>query len=127
MDELTPLAAGVVDALDDPLCVVGRDLNVVSCNQSFRRLMERLGRTSTPIGSPVVEVVPFLSPLGAQDFKNVFATGSSLVTEERMDLDGVAAAAEVRKLPVWVDGEVAAVATIIRDVRSDGGWRTPCG
>ena len=116
MDELTPLAAAVVDALDDPLCVVGRDLNVVSCNQSFRRLMERLGRTSSPIGSPVVEVVPFLSPLGAQDFKNVFATGSSLVTEERMDLGGVAATAEVRKLPVWVGGEVAAVATIIRDV-----------
>ena len=116
MDEPTPLTAAVVDALDEPLLVVGRDLNVVSCNRSFRRLAERLGYESNPVGSPVVEAVPFLSPLGAQDFKNVFATGSSLVTEERLGPGGAAETAEVRKLPVWVNGEVTAVATVIRDM-----------
>jgi PAS domain S-box-containing protein len=116
MDELTSLSAAIVDALDAPLLVVDRDLRVISCNKSFRRWAERLGHESSPVGSSLVEVVPFLSPLGTQDFENVFATGTSLVTEERIEVGGVAATAEVRKLPVWVNGEVVAVATVIRDV-----------
>jgi len=116
MAEPTDLSAAVVDALDDSLLVVGPDLAVVSCNRSFRKLAERLGHQSSPVGESVLEVVPFLSGTAAEDYKTVFNTGSSVVTEESAGLGDASVTAEVRKLPVWAGGKVVAVATVFHDV-----------
>ncbi|HVN77036.1 MAG TPA: PAS domain-containing protein [Thermoanaerobaculaceae bacterium] len=116
MADVNELGAATLDALDDPIVVVDRDLRVVSCNRTFQRWNERLRGLPCPVGSPVAETLAFLSPLVLEDLKAVFATGSAVVTEETVGLGGTATTFEIRRAPVWTDGEVAAAVMLIRDV-----------
>jgi hypothetical protein len=116
MTELTELNVAVLDALEDALLLVNRDLRVVSCNQSCRRWLARLGHASSPVGESVLDVVPFLSPTTMEEYRAVFGAGRPVVSEENARLGDASVSVEIRKLPVRVAGQVGAVAILIQDV-----------
>lgn len=105
-----------LDRLGDPLFVVDRDLRILSVNHAFREWMDHLDLHTTLRGKHISDVFSFLSPHILEEYGQVFDIGETLVTSEVTEFRGQEVFTDTRRIPVFANGEVVRVVTIIRDV-----------
>jgi len=105
-----------VDSMSDAVHIVDSDLNIVLLNSVFTEWNERLNLETDVIGKNVFDVFPFLPDKVRDEYRHVFLTGENLITEEETEVDGEVFITETRKIPIFEDGDVARVVTIVRDI-----------
>jgi len=102
--------------MGEPLHVVDRTLKILSVNRAFREWLDILDMHESLIGKSIVEAFPFLPSKVIDEYSQVFESGNLLITSESTIVDGREVFTETRKIPVYKNGEVIRVVTIIRDV-----------
>ncbi|MHA2179966.1 MAG: PAS domain S-box protein [Promethearchaeota archaeon] len=105
-----------IDSLGDPLHVVDKDLNIILINKAFKQWLSELNINTEIIGKRVPEVFPFLISNIYDEYEEVFDTGSHLVTIETNTVQERDVITETRKIPIFSEGRVEQVITIIRDI-----------
>jgi PAS domain S-box-containing protein len=105
-----------IDAMEDAIYVVDRDLRVTLFNATFGRWCEELGLPTSPLHRPLPEVVSGFSDEDREEYRRVFETGRTHVAEERLTIGERTLLAETRKIPVKEGPTVTRVVTVIRDI-----------
>lgn len=114
--ESDELYASTVNALDDWIHVVDRDLCVVLANNALVDANRRAGIEADPVGRRVTDALLLRSDHLAQEFKSVFATGKPLSTVDEMVIGDEAVIIRRRRIPVIVDGAAVRVVTVITNI-----------
>jgi len=96
--------------------VVDKDLRIQLFNDKFVAWNKELGLATKAIGKSIFQVFPFLPEQVKKEYRRVFATGKTLVTEEHTKIRGQDFVTETRKIPVWEGEKVGKVITAVRDV-----------
>jgi PAS domain S-box-containing protein len=105
-----------LDALDDIVYVVDRDLRLTLVNEAFRHWNQELGLAADPIGHTPFELFPFLPEHVRDEYRHVFETGEAVTTEASMQVGTMELFTETRKAPVFMEGSVLWVLTVMRDI-----------
>jgi two-component system NtrC family sensor kinase len=105
-----------IDSLGDAIHVVDTELRLTLFNTAFEELVENLGLEPDAIGKTVFEVFPFLSDRVREEYRQVFRTGEPLLTEERSSVGADEFVTETRKIPIFEEGRVTQIITVIRDI-----------
>lgn len=105
-----------VDALDDALHVVDRDLRITLHNTSCLTWCRAFGLRGPITGRHVFDLFPFLPEHVRREYDQVFSLGKVLATEETLTIDGRQVTTETRKIPIESDGRVNHVVTVMRNV-----------
>ena len=96
--------------------MVDKDLRIILVNQAFKTWLGELNLDAEIIGRKIPEVFPFLLPKIYDEYKQVFDTGISLLTMENTPLPELEVITETRKIPIFHEGKVEQIITIIRDI-----------
>jgi len=105
-----------LEHMEDAIHVVGRDLRIVLFNEALRSWNRDLGLATDIVSRHLSEVYPFLGRVVFDEYDQVFATGRSLVTEERTKLQGRVIITHTQKIPILEGDQVASVITVLRDI-----------
>ena len=105
-----------INALGDAMFVVDMDFKIVLYNDPFLAWNRSLGIEAGAIGVAVTDLYPFLPDSVLDEYRHVFTTGETLITEEESLVEERLITTESRKIPVWEGGGVVRVITVIRDV-----------
>jgi PAS domain S-box-containing protein len=106
-----------IDAMDDIVHVVDRDLRIVLCNRSLQTKLIEIGKTGDPLGKNIFEVFPFLTDRVHQEYQQALTSGTPLLTEEQTLIGQQIYYTETRKIPVLDHGSnVNHIVTIVRDI-----------
>jgi len=105
-----------IDSLGDPLHVVDRELRIILINKNLKNWLAELKLETGMIGRRISEVFPFLPQKVYEEYKQVFNTGIPLVTIEETILPDHNVITETRKIPIFSEGKVNQMITIIRDI-----------
>ena len=105
-----------LDSLGDAVHVIDRDFRLVLFNQAFRDWAHALGLELGAEGRTVFEVFPFLPERVRDEYRQVFETGRTLVTEETTRMGDRDVVTETRKIPVLEGERVVRVITVVRDI-----------
>ncbi|MFO7722756.1 MAG: tetratricopeptide repeat protein, partial [Bacteroidales bacterium] len=88
-------------------------------NQAFQRLNESLGLPTHAIGMKIWDVFPFLGDRISNEYKEVFATGKTLITNDSMVISGKDMHTQTYKVPVIRNEKVTKVITIMKDITEE--------
>ncbi len=105
-----------LDSLGDPLVVLDPELRIISANRAFKGWLLVFGVSEPMIGRLLVEVFPCDPSTVIDEYKQVFATGQVMVTSRELSIEDRQIYTETRKIPIFKDGKVVRVVTVIRDV-----------
>ncbi|MFX0028142.1 MAG: PAS domain S-box protein [Candidatus Hermodarchaeota archaeon] len=105
-----------IDSIGDPLHVVDKDLRIILINREFENWLDQLNISKDVVGKKVLDVFPFLSPKVSEEYNNVFEREITLITTENTILADHEIITETRKIPIFHEGKVEQIITIIRDI-----------
>ena len=105
-----------IDAMSDGIYLLDRDLRLILINSIFGRWLEAGGITGDVIGKRIDEVLPSLKDRIIAEFEGVFSTGRMQVANDDIHLRNKRFIFETRKIPVFEDGNVVRVVTIMRNI-----------
>jgi PAS domain S-box-containing protein len=105
-----------IEAFPDAVSVVDREFKVILANTNLLEWMRTLGFSDDIIGRPILDAFPFLGPAVLDEYRTVFSTGTTMITEESSKIGNGEIITETRKIPLQEHGDVVAVVAIIRDV-----------
>ncbi|NVM34662.1 MAG: PAS domain S-box protein [Candidatus Lokiarchaeota archaeon] len=105
-----------INSLNDPLHVVNKDLKIILANNAFNHWLADLGIDKQIVSRTVFEAFPFLPDKVLEEYEEVFNTGEILLTEGSIFLNEKEIFTETRKIPIFSEGNVSQVITIIRDI-----------
>jgi len=108
--------SATVNSIADALHVVDTDLRILLMNKAFKDWTKKLGLDSEVEGKTIFEVFPFLPKKIQKEYDKVFSTGDILITEETTTVNEQELITETRKIPIFEDGIITQVITIIRDI-----------
>ena len=105
-----------IDAMSDGIYLLDRDLQLILINSIFGRWLEAGGMTGEVIGRRIDEVLPSLKDKIVEEFRLVFSTGRMQITNDEIHIRNKRFIFETRKIPVFEDGKVVRVVTIMRNI-----------
>jgi PAS domain S-box-containing protein len=106
-----------IDAMDDIIHVVGRDLRITLVNTALRRRCVELGiPLDGVIGRSVFDLFPFLPDSVREEYQKVLESGRPHHGCERTHLAGQEIWTETLKVPILEGGRVERILTVVRDV-----------
>lgn len=105
-----------IDAFSDAVHVVDSELRITLINRKFKQWVTDLSIALPVDGQTVIEAFPFLPETVLAEYKDVFANGIVLETEETNFINGEWLITETRKIPVMEQGQVVRVITLVRDI-----------
>ncbi|MBN1564322.1 MAG: PAS domain S-box protein, partial [Anaerolineae bacterium] len=105
-----------LDALRDYVYVINKDLEITLVNKAFLAWNQDFGLETQPLGRTPHELFPFLSGHLNDEYRQVFASGQMITTEETNQIGTLKIVTETRKIPIIESGEVTHVVTIMRDI-----------
>jgi PAS domain S-box-containing protein len=105
-----------INSLSDPLHVVDRDLKIILSNSAFDSWLTNLDINKKIVGRIVFEAFPFLPNEVREEYDQVFNSGEILLSEGSIVLNNNKIFTETRKIPIFKEGRVNQVITIIRDI-----------
>ncbi len=106
----------MIDSMGEAIHVVDTDLRILLINPSFRKWMKTLGFERNVVGKTIFEVFTFLSDKVRNEYKQVFMTGQTLVSEDTNVVKGEKIITETRKIPILEEGKVKRVITVIEEI-----------
>ncbi|UCD89380.1 MAG: response regulator [Desulfobacterales bacterium] len=106
----------MIDAMGDAIHVVDRDMKILIANPTLLQWNERLGLDTNAVGKRLSDLYPFLSDDILKEYDTVFSKGKILVTEETTRIKKEVITTEVRKIPIFEQGKIVRIITIIRDI-----------
>ena len=104
-----------LDALDDPLHVVDRDLHIILVNPAFEEWLLHLGLDQDILGMRLQDAFDFLPESVIDEYSMVFEKGETIRTTERTVIDRKVIDTETIKMPIFRNGKPIQVITTIRD------------
>ena len=105
-----------LDSMGDAIHVVDEDLRIVLFNKAFKRFNKKMGLPTNVIGKEIFEVFPFLPDTVRDEYKEVFKTGKTLITEETNIIGNREITTETRKIPIFTGSKISQIVTVIRDI-----------
>ncbi|MFX1329176.1 MAG: PAS domain S-box protein [Promethearchaeota archaeon] len=105
-----------IDSLNDPLHVIDKEFRIILVNEEFKKWLSKLKIEPNIFGRKISEAFPFLPGNVFEEYKEVFNTGKILLTTESTFLQNNEVITETRKIPIFSEGKVIQVITIIRDI-----------
>ncbi|MFX1519408.1 MAG: PAS domain S-box protein [Promethearchaeota archaeon] len=105
-----------IDSMGDMIHVVDSDLRFILFNRAFKQLNKELGMETDVIGKKLIEVFNFLPDNVLEEYYQVFDTGETLITEGSITLRDKEFITETRKIPIFSEGKVTQIVTVIRDI-----------
>jgi PAS domain S-box-containing protein len=105
-----------IDSLQDYFLIVNSELEVVLGNRLVYKDFLARGNKNELTGNSIYEVLPWLDPASAQEYRRVFNTGKTLYSEESLTIDGKRVLMEIYKIPVKVNDSINNVITLVRDI-----------
>lgn len=108
------LYRSTINAMVDGVHVIDRSYTILLINNVFHDWID-LPNTESLINKNLFDVFPFLDKKISAEYIEVFETGIMLISEDILNQGKGIIHAEVRKIPIWLDGRVEKIVTIIRD------------
>ncbi|MBN1177605.1 MAG: GAF domain-containing protein [Anaerolineae bacterium] len=105
-----------LEAMGDGIHVVNADLTITLLNPSLERWAREVGVKGDLVGRSIFDVFAFLPDAVRDEYRQVFETGDTLVTEESIIHDGEETVTETRKIPMFEGQSVSGVVTVIRNI-----------
>jgi two-component system cell cycle sensor histidine kinase/response regulator CckA len=106
-----------IDAMDEFVHVVDRDLRIILSNETFREIITELELGHDLVGQELFEALPFLPDRVREEYEQVLETGEPLVTEETTEVGTRTVWTNTRKIPIVDErGGIDGILTIIRDI-----------
>ncbi len=108
-----------LNSMGDAIHVVDAELRVILFNTTFGKWCESLGLfdpETEAVDRTIFELFPFLPERVRDEYKEVFATGKVLITEEPNKVGDRKIITETRKIPILEKNKVVSVITSIRDI-----------
>jgi PAS domain S-box-containing protein len=111
------LYRATIDAMDSVIHVVGPDLRITLFNKAFSRWCHRLDiQGDQVIGRHILDLFPFLPDTVPDEYRQVFATGKMLITEETCLVNQRKIFTETQKIPISEGGSINRVITVVTDI-----------
>ncbi len=114
------LSTSTINSLEDAICVVDRNMNILIHNSAMSRWIENLGMKLERdiVGMNLFGVFPFLdSKIKKEEYNKVWRTGEPLFTTEENIFSEKLVVTETKKIPVKDENnEVTRIVTVIRDI-----------
>ena len=111
------LYRSTINAMVDGVHVIDRSYSILLINNAFQAWID-LPPAESLINRNIFDVFPFLDDKIRSEYVEVFETGRMLISEELQKLEKGHKReihTETRKIPIWFDGRVEKIVTIIRD------------
>ncbi|HWQ64768.1 MAG TPA: PAS domain S-box protein [Methanospirillum sp.] len=108
------LYRSTINAMVDGVHVIDRSYTILLINNAFHVWID-LPTAESLINQNLFDVFPFLDEKIKAEYIEVFETGRTLISEDILNQGNVIIHAETRKIPIWLDGRVEKIVTIIRD------------
>ncbi len=105
-----------INSLNDPLHVVNKDLEIILSNNALNSWLAELGIEKQIVNKKVFEAFPFLPDKIYKEYEEVFNSGKSILTVGSIILNEKEIFTETRKIPIFSEGSVNQIITIIRDI-----------
>ncbi|MFW9782968.1 MAG: ATP-binding protein [Candidatus Heimdallarchaeota archaeon] len=105
-----------INSMGDAIHVIGENLKIILINPAITKWLEMIGIETKVLGKKINEAFPFLPRKILNEYKQVFKTGKTLITDEETLVKGKTYFTESRKIPIIIDGMVKQVITIVRDI-----------
>lgn len=105
-----------IDSLGDAVAVVNPEMRLLLVNEALLQLCAKVGLEQVSPGRDLFEVFPFLNEKIREEYRQVFETGNTLITEQTYHLGGKDVILEVRKNPIREKDRTTRVLTVIRDI-----------
>jgi len=105
-----------MDALEESIHVVNKDLEIVLANQSLVKLTRATGLNSDIIGEKYYDAFPFLEESVKGEYLQVFKTGEPIRKEENYMIGGQAFYTNTKLIPIFKDKKVELILTVVQDI-----------
>lgn len=105
-----------IDSLNDIVHVVDADLRFLLTNHAFKQFRKDTGFKTDVLGLTILEAIPSVPKTIIDEYHEVLATKKPKITEETIVASEKEFIAQVRKIPIFRDGHVTQIVTIIQDV-----------
>jgi PAS domain S-box-containing protein len=105
-----------LESMADPIHLIDEQLRIILMNRAFLRWCGELGLGDNIIGRNVFDVFPFLSNAVREEYRLVFQTGETLISEETVEVGDKEYVTETRKIPILDHGRTVRVVTVVRDI-----------
>ena len=102
--------------MGDPIHVIDKDLKIVLTNEMLKNWVLNFKINANIVGKELSKAFPFLAENVIEEYYKVFETGETLLSEEFTYLNEEEIYTEVRKIPIFVEGKVEQVLTIVKDI-----------
>ncbi|HUT97899.1 MAG TPA: PAS domain S-box protein [bacterium] len=108
-----------LDSMGDAIHVVDSKLRITLVNTKLTRWVEELGLDPVVTGKSFFGAFGFLPKSVRAEYKEVFSSGRTLLTEEKNVVGGREIITETRKIPIFKGDRVDRVVTVIRDITQE--------
>ena len=105
-----------INAMSEWVHVIDREHRIVLINDSFLSAVSKLGYETEISGKTVFDAFPFLNDNVRDEYDWVFENSKTLTTEESVSIHNTQIYTETTKIPIFENGKVIRIATIIRDI-----------
>jgi PAS domain S-box-containing protein len=105
-----------LDSMGDAIHVVDAELRFILINTAFEGWLKESGLDTDVIGRTIFEAFPSLPHKVRKEYHKVLSSGKTLVTEEMTKLGGKEFMTQTRKIPVYTNGNVGQVVTVMSDI-----------
>lgn len=105
-----------IDAMTDGIFLVDQDHRIILVNSTFERWLAHIGKTESVIGKDMESALPCFTASSLSAIEGVFCAGESMVTTTQFQTRGRSYFFETSHIPVFEDGGVVKVMTIMRDI-----------
>jgi PAS domain S-box-containing protein len=110
-----------LDSMGDAIHVVDAELRFILINTTFEGWLRKSGLDTDVIGRSIFEAFPSLPQKVRNEYHKVLNSGKTLVTEEMTNLGGKEFMTQTRKIPVYTNGNVGQVVTVMSEISQEKG------
>jgi PAS domain S-box-containing protein len=105
-----------LDSLADPLHVIDRSFNVVFANRALLQWLSHFGFEIDFVNKNLQDTCSFLPQSVWDEYRLVFETGNTIISEETTQINQSTITTESRKFPVYEGSRVSRVITVMHDI-----------
>ncbi len=106
----------IIESMGEPIQVIDADLKVILTNNILRDWVQDFNINQDIIGKEISKAFPFLPKIVVEEYRRVLERGKTVISEEFTKLNRKVIYTEVRKIPIFVEGEVVQIVTVVKDI-----------